>query len=99
MSYKKVRDFSCIIEIQIFKKPGHKKKKKERRTDWLCYVRHTLEECLLMLMRHFKQRLTFLFTEGYSTPKYDGEWHGGTLILKLQTVFVFNLGKVSNSVL
>lgn len=49
-----------------------------------------------MLMRHFKQRLTFLCTECYTTAKYDTVWHGGTLILKLQGVFagfVFNLGK------
>lgn len=54
------------------------------------------EGYLLMLMRYFKQRLTFLFSEGYTTPKYDTIWHGGTLILKLQAVFagfVFNLGK------
>lgn len=49
-----------------------------------------------MLMRYFEQRLTFLFTGGYTTPKYDMIWHRGTLILKLQAVFagfVFNLGK------
>ena len=32
------------------------------------------------------QRLTFLFTGGYTTPKYNMIWHGGTLILKLQAV-------------
>lgn len=47
---------------------------------------HTTD--LLILMRHFKQRLTFLFTECYTPPKYDMIRHGGTLILKLQGVFV-----------
>ena len=54
------------------------------------------EGYLLMLMRYFKQRLTLLFTGGYTAPKYDMIWHRGTLILKLQAVFagfVFNLGK------
>lgn len=40
-----------------------------------CYTPQ--EGYLLMLMRHFKQRLTFLFTEGYFTPKCDMIWHGG----------------------
>lgn len=40
-----------------------------------------------MLMRYFKQRLTFLFTEGYTTPKYDTIWHGGDTDIKASGCF------------
>lgn len=52
-----------------------------------------------MLMRHFKQRLTFLFTESYTTLKSDPMWRGATLILSFglfSPVLLSTLGRHSN---
>lgn len=53
-----------------------------------------------MLMRHFKQRLTFLFTESYTTLKSAVMWRGATLTLSFRVfspLLLSTLGRHSNS--